>query len=109
MITYDKENLFKEFYLAKEKDIKLSKKKRLEDKETDIYVNRIQFFKDHIQTKKANKKVYENLDINFEALLEAYQSPNPRDEFYMTAFGKTYAQKMYEEELELENEKLAKL
>ena len=43
MITYDKDTLFKEFKDAKSKDVALSKKKKLEDKEIDIYVNRIQF------------------------------------------------------------------
>ena len=33
---YDKENLFKEFAVAKEKDIKLSKLETLEDKENDV-------------------------------------------------------------------------
>ena len=41
---YDKENLFKEFDVAKQKDIKLSKLDTLEDKENDVYKNRIQFF-----------------------------------------------------------------
>lgn len=49
---YDKETLFKEFNVAKESDIKLSKKKTLDERETDIYKNRIQFFKDHIELKK---------------------------------------------------------
>jgi len=109
MITYDKDTLFKEFKDAKSKDVALSKKKKLEDKEIDIYVNRIQFFKDHIRNKTLNPKVYDLLDINFHELLLAYESDNPRDYFYMSVFGKNYAQKMYEEELELDNEKLANI
>jgi len=109
MITYDKDTLFKEFKDAKSKDVALSKKKKLEDKEIDIYVNRIQFFKDHIRNKTLNPKVYDLLDINFEELLKAYESESPRDYFYMSVFGKNYAQKMYEEELELDNEKLANI
>jgi hypothetical protein len=109
MITYDKDTLFKEFKDAKQKDILLSKKKKLEDKEVDIYTNRIQFFKDHIKNKSIHPRVYDNLDINFEELLLAYQSENPRDYFYMSVFGKSYIQKMYEEELELDNEKLANI
>jgi len=109
MITYDKDTLFKEFKDAKQKDISLSTKKLLEDKETDIYVNRIQFFKDHIKNKKLNPKVYDLLDINFDELLKAYESENPRDYFYLSVFGKTYDQKMWEEEAELENEKLANI
>ena len=109
MITYDKDTLFKEFKDAKSKDVALSKKKKLEDKEIDIYVNRIQFFKDHIRNKTLNPKVYDLLDINFHELLPAYESDSPRDYFYMSVFGKNYAQKMYEEELELDNEKLANI
>lgn len=109
MITYDKDTLFKEFKDAKEKDIALSKKKKLEDKEIDIYSNRIQFFKDHIKNMSINPKTYDNLDINFNELLTAYESENPRDYFYMSVFGKTFQQKKWEEEAELENEKLANL
>jgi hypothetical protein len=109
MITYDKDTLFKEFKDAKSKDVALSKKKKLEDKEIDIYVNRIQFFKDHIRNKTLNPKVYDLLDINFHELLLAYESDSPRDYFYMSVFGKNYAQKMYEEELVLDNEKLANI
>jgi hypothetical protein len=109
MITYDKDTLFKEFKDAKAKDVALSTKKKLEDKEVDIYINRIQFFKDHIRNKTLNPKVYDLLDINFHELLLAYESDSPRDYFYMSVFGKNYAQKMYEEELELDNEKLANI
>ena len=109
MITYDKDTLFREFKDAKTKDIALSTKKKLEDREVDIYVNRIQFFKDHIRNKTLNPKVYDLLDINFNELLLAYESENPRDYFYMSVFDKTYSEKMYEEELELDNEKLANI
>ena len=40
---YDKTNLFKEFEVAKNKDIALSKLDTLEEKENDVYKNRIQF------------------------------------------------------------------
>ena len=109
MITYDKDTLFREFRDAKEKDIALSTKKKLEDREIDIYVNRIQFFKDHIKNKSVNPMTYDNLDINFEELLKAYESEDPRDYFYMSVFGKSFQQKMWEEEAELEDEKLANI
>ena len=116
MITYDKDTLFKEFKDAKIKDIELARvqlsknKKVSEDTlETTVYVNRIQFFKDHIRNKTLNPKVYDLLDINFNELLKAYESENPRDYFYMSVFDKTYEQKKYEEELELDNEKLANI
>ena len=106
---YDKENLFKEFEVAKQKDFKLSKKQKQDDIENDYFTNRIQFMKDHIELKKTNPDYYEYLDINFDNLLKAYESVNPRDYFYMTVFGKTYSQKMREEESELDNENLASI
>ena len=99
---YDKENLFKEFEVAKQKDFKLSKKQKQDDIENDYFTNRIQFMKDHIELKKTNPDYYEFLDINFDNLLKAYESVNPRDYFYTTVFGVTYAQKKRQEEAEVE-------
>ena len=89
---YDKDNLFKEFAVAKEKDIKLSKLETLEDKENDVYKNRIQFLKDHIELKKTNPSYYSELDINFDSLLSAYLTTDPRETFYQRVFGKSFAE-----------------
>ena len=97
---YDKENLFKEFEVAKQKDFKLSKKQKQDDIENDYFTNRIQFMKDHIELKKTNPDYYEFLDINFDNLLKAYESVNPRDYFYTTVFGVTYDQKKRQEDAE---------
>lgn len=86
MFTYDKEMIFKEFYIEKEKDLKKSTDKK------ECYDNRIQFFKDHIKNKKENPKCYEFLDINFESLLNVYLTENPKDTFYKKMFGKSYNQ-----------------
>ena len=88
---YCKENLFAEFEVAKSKDLKGKKEK---------YDNSIQFCKDHIELRKTNPQYYDSVDINFTNLLEAWSAPNPRDHFYMKVFGKTYAEKMAESELE---------
>ena len=64
------------------------------------YGNRIKFFKDHIELRKNHPEYYDGLDIHFDNLLEAWSAPNPRDHFYMKVFGKTYAEKMAESELE---------
>ena len=88
---YDKDNLYKEFEVATIKDNKGKKEK---------YDNRIQFFKDHIELRKNHPEYYDGIDINFTNLLEAWSSPNPRDHFYLKVFGKTYAEKMAESELE---------
>ena len=88
---YCKENLFAEFEVAKSKDLKGKKEK---------YDNRIQFCKDHIELRKNNPQYYDGVDVNFTNLLEAYSAPNPRDHFYLKVFGKTFAEKMSESELE---------
>jgi len=89
---YDKENLFKEFAVAKEKDIKLSKLETLEEKENDVYKNRIQFLKEHIELKKTNPSYYSDVDINFDNLLSTYLTTNPRETFYQKVFGRSYAE-----------------
>ena len=93
---YDKDNLFKEFEVAKQKDVALSKLDTLEDKENDVYKNRIQFFKDHIELKKTNPSYYSDLDINFDSLLNVYLTTSPRDTFYQQVFGMSYAEKRAE-------------
>ncbi|OUW57558.1 MAG: hypothetical protein CBD57_04610 [Candidatus Pelagibacter sp. TMED197] len=103
--TYNKENLFAEFDVAKQKDIKMSKKKDQFAKENDKFDNRIQFFKDHIELKKTNPHYYSGLDINFEKLLEAWSSTSPIDFFYNTVFGMSYAEKMRISEIELAEKK----
>tara|TARA_Y100001954_G_scaffold201848_1_gene221445 strand:+ start:354 stop:695 length:342 start_codon:yes stop_codon:yes gene_type:complete len=103
--NYSKETLFAEFDVAKQKDIKMSKKKSLFDKENDKFDNRIQFFKDHIELKKSNPEYYSGLDINFDKLLEAWSSPSPIDHFYKAVFGMPYAEKMRISELELAEKK----
>ena len=88
---YDKENLFKEFKIAKNKDLKKSK---------NTYTNRIQFLKEHRDLKKSKPAIYEFLDINFDNLILAYEDKSPRDYFYKKVFGMTYAEKKAEEESE---------
>ena len=105
---YDKDNIFKEFEIAKQKDIAMSKKTTEEDKENDIHINRIQFLKDHIELKQNNPSYYEFVDIKFDRLLTAYQSENPRNHFYKVVFGKTYEQMKAERESEMMAEYLGK-
>ena len=98
---YEKETLFAEFKNAKDKDVKLSKKKSMFDKENDYYTNRIQFCKDHIELKNKHPEYYVGLDIKFDNLLLGYQSVNPLDHFYNKVFGMSYAEKMRITEIEL--------
>tara|TARA_B100000029_G_scaffold380515_1_gene375530 strand:+ start:86 stop:415 length:330 start_codon:yes stop_codon:yes gene_type:complete len=93
---YNKENIYKEFDIAKAKDIKLSKKKREEDRENDIHTNRLKFCQEHLEFSKTNPEQY-SVDINWENLVKAYSSPNPRDYFYLSVFNMTYAEKKADE------------
>ena len=104
---YDKDNLFKEFDIAKQKDIALSKYTNLEDAENDYYTNRIKFCVDHKELKQTNPSYYENVDINFAALENTYRTTNPRDTFYQIGFGMTYAEKKAKERMEHEAKDLS--
>ena len=86
---YDKNNLTIEFKDAEKKDMRGKKEK---------FTNRIQYCKDHIELKEKHPEYYEDVLINFDNLLKAYSSPSPIDSFYKTVFGKTYAEKMAEQE-----------
>lgn len=84
---YDKEMLFKEFDDAKQKDIKLGKG---DDQKT--YTNRIKYLKEMIDLEAKMPEVFEYVKINFKRLLIAYESPNPREHFYKSVFGKSFAE-----------------
>ena len=94
MIT--KETIFEEFKIAKEKDIAKSKSKPPYE---NVFTNRIAVLKSHAETKKSNPKMYRNLDINFDNLIIAYQSPVPVDYFYKKVFGKTLAEYEHDKRL----------
>lgn len=91
LFVYTKEMLWQEFKVAEESDLKASKKKKKAK-----YDNRIQFFKDHVELKAKHPEYYGDVDVNFQNLLTAWSAPNPRDHFYMTIFGKSYAEKRAE-------------
>jgi hypothetical protein len=88
---YDKENLFKEFKIAKDKDLQNKKV---------TYVNRLKFLKEHRDLQKQKPAIYEFVDIKWDNLILAYESPKPRDYFYTKVFGMTYAEKKAQEEAE---------
>lgn len=96
---YDKETLYKEFNNAKQKDIALSKKKLLSDKENDIHVNRIALLKEYIDLQKSEPDVFEFVDMNFQKLLEVYETPDPRNTFYKSVFGVSYEAKQAESQV----------
>ena len=90
---YNKENIYKEFDVAKQKDIELSDKKTPEEKENDIPTNRLQFCKDPKELNEKAPGLYD-VDNKWDSLITAYSSPNPRDHFYKSVFGRTYAEQM---------------
>ena len=77
--------MFSEFKSATIKDQKSKKEK---------YDNRIKFLKEMKSLKKEHPSAMKTISIKqnqFDNLILAYQSPNPRDHFYMKVFGRTYA------------------
>ena len=102
-VIYNKENIYKEFNVAKQKDIELSDKKTQEEKEDDIHTNRLQFCKDHKELNEKDPGLYD-CNIKWDSLITAYSSENPRDHFYKSVFGRTYAEQMAFETSESEGE-----
>ena len=81
---YDKDMIMIEFKEAKSKDLKSKKKKS--------YKHRIAFCQGHLDLYKEQPKVYSNVDINWENLLEMWSAPDPRDHCYRKVFGMSYAE-----------------
>ena len=92
----DKMTIFEEFKIAKNKDIAKSKTKPPYE---NVFTNRIALLKSHRDAKKSHPNHYRNLDINFDNLLLAYQSPVPVDHFYKVIFGKTLAEYEHDKRL----------
>jgi hypothetical protein len=106
----DKQTLFDEFKIAKQKDLQQS---TTNEPYEDVFTNRLQLLNSHKVAKKSNPKLYRNLDVNFDNLILAYSSPVPVDHFYKKVFGLTlqeYKYKKYVEEMtEKQKEKEEKL
>ena len=84
-----------------DKDIKLGK-----GNDNKNHTNRIKFLKEMIELEKQSPEVFENVDVNFNNLLLAYQSPNPRDHFYKVVFGKGFFEVQQEQNEEFGDEEL---
>ena len=59
-VIYNKDNIYKEFNVAKQKDIELSDKKTTDEKENDIHTNRLQFCKEHKELNEKDPGLYDN-------------------------------------------------
>ena len=89
----NKEMIFEQF-----KDV--TKKDQSKKKET--FTNRIEFLKTLKSDIQKNPK---NFDFNvtpdqLQNTINCYLAPNPRDAFYKSVFGMTYAEKKAQEEME---------
>ena len=76
--------------------------KKDQSKKKEIYTNRIEFLK---TLKSDIQKNPRNFDFNvtpdqLQNTINCYLAPNPRDAFYKSVFGMTYAEKKQQEELE---------
>ena len=89
--NYTKEMMWQEFEDATKKDQKGKKEK---------YDNRIKFLKEMKSLKKEHPSAMRQIGITqkqFDNLIFAWSSPNPRDHFYKTVFGRTYAEQQQHE------------
>jgi len=98
----DKETIFAEFKIAKQKDLKKSK---TPEPYEDVYTHRLELLKSHQSAKKSNPKMYRNLDINFDNLIKAYSCQYPVDAFYNVVFGKSFKQYEFDKAIEEMTEK----
>lgn len=98
----DKQILFDEFKIAKEKDLQQSTKNHPYE---DVFTNRLQLLNSHKVAKKSNPKMYRHLDVNFDNLILAYSSSVPVDHFYNKVFGMSLQEYKYKKHLEEMTEK----
>ena len=98
----DKQTIFEEFKIAKQKDLQQS---TTNEPYEDCFTNRLQLLKSHKDAKKSNPKMYRHLDINFDNLILAYSSPIPVDYFYNRIFGMSLQEYKYKKHLEEMTEK----
>lgn len=82
---YDRDSILTEFKDAKAKDIKLGG-----GDDNAVHKNRIKFLQEMIALEKESPEVFEDVDIKFQALLDTYLAPNPREAFYQKVFGRSY-------------------
>ena len=67
---YDKDNLYKEFAVVKNKDIALSKEKTQDAKENDYFTNRVIWCDEHSKLQKEHPEYYDFVDIKFDKFSE---------------------------------------
>ncbi len=93
-MMYTKETIFNEFKDATKKD---------QVKKKEVFTNRISYLKTLKEDMIKSPKYFNNISITPEQLqntIDCWSSPNPRDAFYKSVFGMTYAEKKQQEEVE---------
>ena len=93
-MMYTKELIFNEFKEVTKKDQK---------KKKEIFTNRIEYLKCLKEDMIKVPRNFSNISITPEQLqntIDCWSAPNPRDAFYKSVFGMTYAEKKQEEEAE---------
>lgn len=96
-MMYTKELIFSEFKEVTKKDQK---------KKKEIFTNRIEYLKCLKEDMIKVPKNFSNISITPEQLqktIDCWSAPNPRDAFYKSVFGMTYAEKKVAEEVEYMN------
>tara|TARA_R100000988_G_C3914755_1_gene123809 strand:- start:46 stop:393 length:348 start_codon:yes stop_codon:yes gene_type:complete len=91
---YTKELIFSEFKEVTKKDQK---------KKKETYTHRIAYLTALKEDMIKVPKHFSNISITPEQLqntIDCWSAPNPRDAFYKSVFGMTYAEKKQQEELE---------
>ena len=93
-LMYTKELIFNEFKEVTKKDQK---------KKKEIFTNRIEYLKCLKEDMIKVPRNFNNISITPQQLqntIDCWSAPNPRDAFYKSVFGMTYAEKKQQEELE---------
>ena len=91
---YTKELLFTEFKEVTKKD---------QSKKKETFTHRIAYLKSLKEDMIKMPKHFSNISMTTDQLqntINCYLAPNPRDAFYKSVFGMTYAEKKQQEELE---------
>jgi len=93
-MMYTKEMIFNEFKEVTKKD---------QSKKKETYTHRIAYLSALKEDMIKVPRNFNNISITPEQLqntIDCWSAPNPRDAFYKSVFGMTYAEKKQQEELE---------
>ena len=55
---------------------------------------KVEYLIGHRDANKSHPNQYRHISVNWDNLIKAWSSPNPRDHFYKVVFGRTYDEQM---------------